>query len=466
MREAVAPMFRALRHPNYRRWAVADFVSVTGAWMQNLALNWFVLTKTGSPGLLGLSLLFQLLPGVLLGSVAGAVADRFPTKRVLLITQALHGVIALVLAGVAWVDGPLPAVYALALIGGVVTVFDAPALGRFGSQLVPREDLSNALGLGSILSSGGRILGMGLAGAMVAVTGVPLLLAINALSFGAVLVAISKVRRKGMFELAKSTAERTGVKAGIRYVLGHRPLVLMFLLGFVLSCLGRNYQVTMAAMSNGPLAAGPEGYGLLSVLFSAGTVLGGFVAAACKNLTLRLILWTALGTSVLQFFSGATPTLWSFAALLIPIAIGAVVLDTATSTRIQLDTDEDMRGRVLAAKGIVTAASGAVGGPLLGWLSEFAGPGPALEIAGVATVVATAVTWWLFARSPQRRAMPAEQRWARLAGVHPATPQPTHPRVPARATTRPDRGTRWTRPGQRLTGGRRRAVREREPQPT
>ncbi|MEV4729688.1 MFS transporter [Saccharopolyspora sp. NPDC049426] len=466
MRAAVAPMFRALRHPNYRRWAVADLVSVTGAWMQNLALNWFVLVKTGSPGLLGLSLLFQLLPGVLLGSVAGSVADRWPTKRVLLVTQSLHGVLAVVLAGVAWVDGPLSAVYALALAGGVVTVFDGPALGRFGSQLVPREDLSNALGLGSILSSGGRILGMGLAGALVAVTGVPLLFVINAVSFGAVLLAIGKVREEGMFHLATSTAERTGIKAGVRYVLGHRPLVLMFLLGFVLSCLGRNYQVTMAAMSEGPLAAGPEGYGMLSVIFSAGTVLGGFVAAACKNLTLRLVLWSALGTSVLQFFSGATPTLWSFATLLVPIAIGAVVLDTATSTRIQLDTDEDMRGRVLAAKGIVTAASGAIGGPLLGWLSEFAGPGPALEIAGAATVVATAVAWLLFARSPQRRAMPAEQRWARLAGVHPTPPQPVHPPLPGRATARPGRGPRWTRPGQRITGGRRRAARERAHQPT
>lgn len=459
MRSAVAPMFRALRHPHYRCWAVADFVSVTGAWMQNLALNWFVLVKTGSPGLLGLSLLFQLLPGVLLGSFAGAVADKWPTKRVLLVTQSLHGVVALVLAGVAWAHGPLAAVYALALVGGVVTVFDAPALGRFGSQLVPREDLSNALSLGSIFSSGGRILGMGLAGAMVPVTGVPWLFVINAVSFGAVLLALGKVRPEGMFRIASSTAERTGVKAGFRYVLGHRPLVLMFLLAFVLSCLGRNYQVTMAAMSNGPLAAGAQGYGLLSVLFSAGTVVGGFVAAACKNLTLRLVLWTALATSALQFFSGATPTLWAFATLLVPIAIGAVVLDTATSTRIQLDTDEDMRGRVLAAKGIVTAASGALGGPLLGWLSEFAGPGPALEIGGAVTVVATAVAWLLFARSPQRRALPAEQRWVRLAGVHPGPPQQVHPPVRGKTPARPGWGPRWTRPGQRLTGGRRRAAR-------
>lgn len=89
MRSSPASAFRALRYPDYRRWATADFVSVTGAWMQNLGLNWFVLTKTGSPGLLGLSLLFQALPGVLLASWAGALADRWPAQRVLYVTQEI-----------------------------------------------------------------------------------------------------------------------------------------------------------------------------------------------------------------------------------------------------------------------------------------------------------------------------------------------------------------------------------------
>ncbi|MER7010180.1 MFS transporter, partial [Saccharopolyspora sp. NPDC000359] len=447
MRASAATMFRALKHPNYRRWATADLVSVTGAWMQNLALNWFVLVKTGSPGMLGLSLLFQTLPGVVLAPWAGAVADRWPTRRVLFTTQLLHGLLALVLAGVAWTDGPLAAVYATALVGGVVSVFDGPALGRFGSQLIPREDLSNALALGSIISSGGRILGMGLAGALVVVTGVPLLLLLNALSFAAVLVAIARVRPEGMFVLRTSAPERAGVTAGLRYVLGHRPLIVLFLLSFVLSCLGRNYQVTMAAMSDGPLGGGAPGYGFLSVVFAVGTIVGGFAAAACKQLTLRLVLVMALVTSVLQLFSGSAPTLGVFAAFLLPIAVGAVVLDTATSTRIQLDTDEDMRGRVLAAKSMVTAASGAVGGPLLGWLSEFAGPGHALEVAGLVTVLATVGAWVLFARSPQRRAMPPHTRWTRLV-AHPAVPAGQ----PGKAPRRPSRGPRWTGPGKRPGG--------------
>ncbi|GAB3300154.1 MFS transporter [Parasphingorhabdus pacifica] len=457
MRARLATMFRALKHANYRRWAVADFVSVTGAWMQNLALNWYVLTQTGSPGLLGVSLLFQTLPGVLLASFAGSIADRWPARRILFATQSLHALLALVLAAIAWTEAPMSAVYVMALLSGIITVFDGPALGRFGAQLVPRDDLGNALGLGSIFSSGGRILGMSLAGALVVLTGVPLLFVLNAASFVGVLVAISRVRPEGIFELATSTAERTGIRAGLKYVLGHRPLIVMFLLSFVLSALGRNYQVTMAAMSEGKLAAGAAGYSVLSVVFAVGTVAGGFVAAAHRQLTLRLVLGAALVTSVLQIFSGASPTVLTFSALLFPIALGAVVLDTAQSTRMQLDTDEDMRGRVLAAKSMVTSASGAVGGPLLGWMSEFAGAGRALEIAGVVTTVATLAAWFVFSRMPERRALPRQHRWVRLADVHPASPSVDAPPTPPKSVeARPPRGPGWTRPGGRLTRSRRR----------
>lgn len=415
MSSSWATMFRALRHPAYRRWAVADFTSVTGAWMQNLALNWLVLTATGSAGLLGVSLVCQTVPGMLLASWAGAVADRWPARRVLVVTQSLHALLALGLAAVAAGHAPLPAVYALAVGSGIVTAFDGPALGRFGSQLVGRDDLSNALGLGSILSSGGRILGMSLAGALVGVTGEPMLFVLNALSFVGVLAVILRIRPHELYELARSTAERSGAMAGVRYVLGHRPMVALFALSFVLSSLGRNYQITMAAMSNGPLGAGAAGYGALSVVFAVGTIVGGFVSAAFRELTVKLLLGMALLTSVLQMVGGVVPGMVAFALVLLPIAAGAVVLDTAVSTRVQLDSAEDMRGRVLSAKAMVTAASGAVGGTALGWLSQFAGPAHALVLAGAVTTAATLAAWAWLAWMPQRRELAPETRWVRLA---------------------------------------------------
>jgi len=414
MRATLATMLSALRYRNYRRWACADFVSVTGSWMQNLAVNWLVLTTTGSASMLGLSLLFQTLPGLLLGSWGGALADRFPVRRILLVTQVLHAVLALGLAAIAHFHAPVTAVYGLSVLSGLVTVFDGPALGRFGSQLVARDNLGNALGMGSVLSSAGRILGMSLAGALVAVTGEAWLFVLNALTFVGVITAIASVRSSEIYPLARSSAARTGVKAGLRYVLGYRPLVVLFLLSFVLSCLGRNYQITMAAMSEGPLGGGAVGYSALSVVFAVGTVVGGLLGASRPELTLRILLVMAGATSVLEMVSGSAWTLVLFAVVLFPIAAGAVVIDTALSTRLQLDSDEDMRGRVLSVKAMVTSASGAAGGPLLGWLAQEAGPGHALQIAGALATAATLVATALLAWMPERRAMPDELRWRQL----------------------------------------------------
>lgn len=413
-------------------------MSVTGAWMQNLGLSWLVLTMTGSAGLLGLSFLFQALPRVLLGSWAGAVADRWPARRVLFATQTLHAVLALVLAFIAWTHAPVAGIYAIAVLSGVVSVFDGPTLGRFGSQLVSRDDLGNALSIGSVLSSGGRILGMALAGALVSLTGEGWLFLINALSFVAVLYAIWRIRAEAMYPLATSKPENSGAVVGLRYVLGNKPMIAVFALSFALSSLGRNYQVTMAAMSNGPLGAGAAGYSVLSVVFAVGTIAGGFLAASRGELTLRILLIMALATSVLQFFSGLTPTLLLFAVVLFPIALGAVVIDTTLTTRIQLDSHEEMRGRVLSAKGMVTAGASAFGGPVLGWLSESLGPGYALELAGLVTTVVTVAAWIRLARMPERRSMDAEHRWvhlgpsARLETAAPVEEPPAEQRAPER----------------------------------
>ncbi len=426
------PMFRALGQRNYRLWATADLVSVTGSWMQVLALNWLVLDRTGSAASVGLSVLLQALPALLLGSWAGALADRFPPQRVIRYAQSTHAVLALAMAALAWGDGPLSGFYLLSVLSGLVGVFDGPALGRFGSQVVGPADLGNALALGSVLNSAGRILGMSLAGVLVGVLGEPVLFLGNALSFVAVLVALARIRPELLHPLAVSPPERAGIRAGLRYLRADHRVLVLFLLGFALSSLGRNYQVTMAAMSQGPLNAGAAGYGLLSTVFAVGTVLGGLVAAQRPALTLRLLLVTAATTGMLQAVSGLSNGVFAFATLLIPIAAGAVLIDTTMSTRVQLDTAEEMRGRVLSAQGMVSAGAGAVGGPLLGWLCEDIGPAVTLHLAGAAVILATLVAWFALTRTaarptpaPQARAT-AEPAPAEVAPADVAAPTPAY----------------------------------------
>ncbi|SEU41396.1 MFS transporter [Nonomuraea wenchangensis] len=382
--------FRALRHHNYRLWAGADIVSVTGTWMQVLGLNWLVLTITDSATSVGVSLVVQALPTLLLGMWGGALADRLPTRPVVIAAQLAQAALAAALAVIAYTGvSSVAPIYMVALLSGVIGALGGPALGRFGAEVVPPDDLPNAMALGSILSSGARILGMSLAGALLPLTGDGGLFVINAATFFVVIAAVLAMRRAEFHQLEAAERRPGAVLEGLRLVLRTPWLLVVLALWFVSGSVGRNFQVTMAAMSAGPLGAGVGGYGLLSTVFAVGTVLGGFLAASRPRLTVRLLLITTFVTGAAQALSGLMPGLWTFAALMVPIAAGAVTVDTTVSARAQLDSPEAMRGRIIAALSIVSAGAGALGGPLLGWLSDTFGPRLALEIGGVCCVAAS-----------------------------------------------------------------------------
>ncbi|NKE60369.1 MFS transporter [Lentzea sp. PSKA42] len=430
-------MFRALRHRNYRRWAAADLISVTGSWMQVIGLNWVVLERTGSVTSVGFSVLLSTLPAVLLGPWAGAIADRFPVRRIVLVCQTLHAVLAGTLAFAVWSGLPMAPIYALTFAAGLISVFDGPAFGRLSSQIVPRDGLANAVALGSVINSVARIIGMSTAGVLTALVGAPVLFALNGLSFVAVIATVLTIRREEFYPLATSAPSRAGVRDGLRYVATSGRLLLLVTLGFVLSCLGRNYQVTMAAMSTDAAM-----YGVLSSVFAIGTVLGGLIAAARRTLSVRLLLVSAGLASLLQAVGGLVPGSIAFAVVLVPIAAAAVLIDTTMSTRLQLDSEDGMRGRMLAISGSAGAAAGAIGAPLLGWLCERVGANTTLALAGTVTLLATLTAASLFGASPQRRTAFAHRVLRRRHGVvqpagHPHQPTPlTRPRRRARVRAR------------------------------
>ncbi|WP_188126862.1 MFS transporter [Actinoplanes lobatus] len=385
-------MFAPLRERNYRLWAAADLVSVSGTWMQVLALNWLILTATGSATAMGAVIMLQSLPVLLLGSWGGALADRLPARPLLITFQALRALLALALilpallpaafAGGNWL------IYGVALASGVIGAFEGPVLGRFGSALVPKDTLASAVALGSVLNSAGRIGGMALGGVLIGITGPSALFLINAVSYLGVIAALLAIRLGDMRTLASAPAGQGGVLAGFRYLLGQPVILIVLALSFVLGSLGRNYQVSMAAMVSGPLGGSSGSYGLVSTVFAVGAVAGGLLLAGSGRSTLRVLLGAGLLISVLQFCSGLAPNILGFAALILPIAAGAVIVDTIVSTRVLLDTREEMRGRVLATVGIVSSLSAIVGAPAIGWLCDSLGPRGALLLAGTVTTTA------------------------------------------------------------------------------
>lgn len=431
-----AATLRSFRHHNYRLWAGADLVSVTGTWMQVLGVNWLILSATGSATSVGLSLVLQAAPMLLLGLWGGSLADRLPARPVVLATQVAQAALAALLAlAAAGAHGSVAPVYAIVFASGVVNAIGGPALGRFGAEVVPARDLPNTFALGSIINSAGRILGMSLAGALLPLTGTAGLFLVNALSFTAVIVAVLAMRASEMHRLLRSETDRGGVRAGLSYVLRTPWLVVLLALALILGSLGRNYQVTMAAMSSGPLAAGAGGYGLLSTIFAIGTVIGGVIAAGRPRLTVALLLVTALLTGVGQSVSGFMPGLAAFGVLMLPIAAGAVIIDTTLATRAQLDSPDHMRGRVIAVQGVVSAGAGAIGGPLLGLLCDIVGPRVTLQVTGVVVVLATVAAGLALARlrgrAPARPALAHAAPLQLPPAPEPPGREPAQQRVPA-----------------------------------
>jgi len=368
--------------------------------MQTFAISWYVLEVTGSAASMGLTILFQALPSVLLSIIGGGLADRLPARPFLVASQLLHSLLAVALAVIAWSPtAHVPLVYAIAAAGGLISAVEGPVLGRFSSTTVDAATLPKAIALGSVISSAGRILGMASAGVLVAVAGTGPLFAANAVSFLGVIAALMLIRPERLHPLSPGTdAPRPGVRAGLHFAATQPLLLLTLGLALVLGSLGRNYQVTMGAMSAGPLHAGAGGYGVLSTAFAIGTVLGGLIAASRSGLGLRTLVGLGLLTSVLQSTAGLAPSVWSMAAVIVPIAAGAVMIDTTVSTRVQLDSPGAVRGRVLGLTAAVSGASGALGAPLLGQLSEQIGPRATLGAAGVVTALACVAAGLAMAR--------------------------------------------------------------------
>ncbi|GMA86373.1 hypothetical protein GCM10025868_16230 [Angustibacter aerolatus] len=193
----MSPTFRALRTFNYRLWAAGSIVSNVGTWMQRVAQDWLVLTvlTDHSAAAVGITTGLQFLPVLLLAPFAGVLADRLPKRRLMLATQSAMGVVGLVL-GLLVVTGQaqLWHAYACALALGVVQAFDSPARQSFVSEMVPREDLSNAVGLNSASFHAARIIGPGIAGLLIAWVGTGPVFLVNAATFAGTLFSLTHMR--------------------------------------------------------------------------------------------------------------------------------------------------------------------------------------------------------------------------------------------------------------------------------
>ena len=383
---------RSLRVRNYRLYFLGQIVSLIGTWMQSVGQAWLVLKITGSGVALGLTMALQFLPVLLLGAWGGVIADRFDKRRVLVWTQSLSAVLALLL-GVLTITGTVQLwmVYVLALALGLVTVADNPSRQSFVMDMVGAEHVTNAVSLNSVTFTGARIVGPAIAAALIATGGLGLCFLINAASYLAVIAGLLMMRRDELNSQPRVERAKGQIREGLRYAWSSPILRRLLLLAVVIYTFSFNFSVIMPLMAERSFSGGAGTYGLMLVFTGIGSLIGGLAVAGHNKPSERLIVAAGLSTGLLEVLAAVIPQLWLELVVLVPLGFVLMAMMAALNSALQLASDGAFRGRVMALYAVVFLGSTPIGGPLAGWLSEQYGPRASLAIGGVIAVLAASV---------------------------------------------------------------------------
>ncbi len=368
-----AGTFRSLKNPNYRLWASGALISNIGTWMQRTAQDWIVLKELSnhSATAVGIVMGLQYGPQALMLPWSGSAADHFDRRKLLVVTQGAMGALALGL-GLLTVTGlvKLWHVYIFAFALGCVTAFDAPARQTFVSDLVGETDLSNAVALNSTSFNSGRLIGPAVAGVLIAVVGTGWVFLINAASFVAVLVALAMLN-VGALHIKDNVSKKRGTLGdGFRYVANRPDLQTVLLMFFLIGTFGANFPIFISTMSVTVFHAGASRFGLLASFMAVGSVSGALLAARREKPRISLLIGGSAVFGVGLALAAVMPNYWLFGIMLIVVGIATQTFTTGANSTVQLSTDPNMRGRVLALLLAIGLGGTPVGAPIVGYVAD------------------------------------------------------------------------------------------------
>lgn len=394
-------MFRSLRVRNYRLFFYGGLVSNTGTWMQRIAQDWLVLSLTGGNAFaLGIVTFLQFAPTLLVGLYAGILADRLEKQRLLAATQAVAGLSALAL-GTLDVSGVVQLwhVYAIAAVLGFATAMEAPARQAFASELVGRDNLANAVGLNSSSFNAARLVGPAIAGVLIGWIDTGPVFLINAASCVVIVVSLLRIDRDALHRSPPLERGPGQLREALNYTKKRADLVLIIALACMVSLFGLNMQVLVPLMAREVFDKGATEFGLLSSALAVGTLFGALVSAKrAGRPRQRLLIGAALAFGVMLVLLAFMPNFLTFALVLMPAGATSMLFIIAANTSLQLGLDPEMRGRVMSLHMLFFLGGGALGSPLVGWVSEQLSVRTAFAACGVVTVIAAAVAGWVLAR--------------------------------------------------------------------
>ncbi len=379
--------FSSLRHRNYLLLWIGTLVSQSGDWMDQLALNWLVLDLTGSPLYLGLVSLCRAIPILLFTLIGGVAADRLERRRLMMITQSFAMILAFLLAALMSL-GLLQVwhILIIAALRGTMMSFNLPARQTIISDLVPRQDLPNAIALNSATMNLTRIIGPSLAGILISVVGIAGCFYINGISFLAVLWTLHAMDIPRTKRISAVTSVRQALTEGLKYVRSQPTISLLIVVALVPMFFGQPYMTMLTVFARDVLAIGPMGLGILTSSAALGAIVGALTLATLSNSAPRgaIMLAAMIGFGIfLILFSYSS---WPVISALLLLGVGAmnVSYNASNNTLLQMSVPDEFRGRVLSTlfvgRGLVP-----LGTTLAGTLAALVGV--QLAVASMAAVM-------------------------------------------------------------------------------
>ncbi len=412
---AVHRTFHSLHNRNFRLYFIGQVVSVTGTWLNATASAWLVLRLSDSGFALGLNTALTFLPILLVGAIGGMLADRHDKRKILILTQVMYAVLALTLFVLAATDvAQLWMVYSLSLAAGLVTALDNPTRQSFYMELVPEDDLTNAVSLNSAVFMGARIVGASAAGLVIATIGLANCFLIDGLSYIAVIGALLAMRTQELHGRGEARSrERGSVREGFRYVWNtpelRRPLVLMT----VVFTFAFNWAVLLPLLAKRTFDGDAATFGLMSALTGLGAFVAALVmanrsrsAAAAPDFR-RLSIWS-IASGVALLMTAVAPTLDLAYASMIPLGLTVMTFIISANSMLQLRSLAEFRGRVMALYGMVFLGSTPIGSVITGSLAEHMGARAGFILGGGCALIAGAGGLWWKSRRPTASPVPSD----------------------------------------------------------
>jgi MFS family permease len=389
LRIATGETFASMRSRNFRLFFGGQLISQIGNWLTLVAQTLLVLRLTDSGVALGLLAAAQFGPVLLIGPFAGLIADRSDKRKLLLIVQVGAMVQSFCLAALAFTHNPpVAAIYAIAFFGGIAMAFDNPARRSFVVEMVPEEQINNAVSLNSALMTGSRIIGPALAGLLITTVGFGWCFLLDGLSYTAVIAGLWRMDTAKLRPSPVAVRGRGQVREGLRYVRSVPELWVPLVMMAVIGTLAFNFQTVLPLFATRDLRGNDVTFTLLMSVMSIGSLVGALASARRKLISVHMVSATAVGFGISMSLLALAPNQPAAFAIGLFMGFASISFMTASTAIVQTRADPMMRGRVLALQAMVFLGSTPIGGPIVGAIAQRFGARYSLTLGAVATIAA------------------------------------------------------------------------------